>query len=360
MHILVVGGGMQGQVIAKNLIDRQEKPRVTVADIKEPSSLPAGVDFKKLDVLNKDSVSDAMKSADTAVLAVPSQIARPALENILSTGTNVADVCFTPEPPLSLDDLAKKNNASCVVDCGVAPGISHMLVGHAYTELGGLDDVKIFVGGFPQSPPAVFRHAVYFNPEDLISEYVRPARAREDGKAIEPDPLEAKIVVFKDRELGEMQSFLSDGLRTLLTSFPDVPNMSERTLRYTGHLETMANLKELGLFEDDVVAHTASTLGKKYDADSYPDYLLMYVEASKSGKKMCWRLLDKATGGESAMSRTTGYTTAAVAMVLARGDFNEAGVHAPEVLGKSSQLTELILKDLGMHGVKVVEDAVAV
>lgn len=66
-------------------------------------------------------------------------------------------------------------------------------------------------------------------------------------------------------------------------------------------------------------------------------------------------MLDKSTNGESAMSRTTGYTTAAMAMVLARKQFTPLGVHAPERLGKEKTLTAIILEDLLKHGIKIVE-----
>jgi hypothetical protein len=45
IKIVIVGGGMQAWLIAKNLQERKEKPEVTIADIVEPSEPPAGVQF---------------------------------------------------------------------------------------------------------------------------------------------------------------------------------------------------------------------------------------------------------------------------------------------------------------------------
>ena len=45
---------------------------------------------------------------------------------------------------------------------------------------------------------------------------------------------------------GEMESFLSDGLRTLLETMPEVPNMSERTLRWPGHVDAIRPLVASG------------------------------------------------------------------------------------------------------------------
>lgn len=355
MRIVVVGGGMQGRVIAENLMARPEKPEITIADLSEPASLPKGAKFAKCDVLDAKQAAAVVKGADSAVLAVPSQISHAALRNLIEAGVPVVDVSFTPNPPLDLDKEAKRTGACCVVDCGVAPGLSHLLVGSAHAELGGLDVARIWVGGMPQQPPAAFRHAIYFNPHDLLSEYIRPARARRGGKAIEPAPLDEPIKTFEDKELGHLEAFLSDGLRSLLGSYPDVPEMEELTLRWTGHLDTMRTLGELGLLDESTVAAVANRFGAKYPDHKYPDVFLLVVEAERGRERRAWRLIDRRTGDQSAMSRTTGYTTAAMAMVLARKQFTEPGVHAPEYLGRDPKLTKIIVDDLNERGVSVQE-----
>ncbi|HEY9790130.1 MAG TPA: saccharopine dehydrogenase C-terminal domain-containing protein [Candidatus Obscuribacterales bacterium] len=354
MRIVVFGGGMQGRVIAQNLLARPEKPEVLIADLRQPPVVPTGAKFAKCDVLDAKQVAELVKGADATVLAVPSQIAHAALANLCATGVAVADVSFTPDPPLSLDGAAKKSGSCCVVDVGVAPGLSHILVALAHTELKGLDKATILVGGIPQEPPSTFRHAIYFNPHDLLAEYIRPARARKHGMFIEPAPLDVPLEVYHDSELGHLEAFLSDGLRSLLDSFPDIPEMAELTLRWPGHVQTMANLRDMGMFNEQVtVAAIADALGKRYPAEKYPDVLLMVVEGSKGNESRAWRLIDRRTKDESAMSRTTGYTTAAVAMVLARKEFAEPGVHAPERLGKDPKIAKAIVADLAERGVKV-------
>ncbi len=343
---------MQGRVIASNLAARIERPEVVIADINAIEGLDGNVSYRKVDVLDKGSVAAAVKDFDAAVLAVPSSIARDALQNLLLTGIATVDVSFTPDPPIDLNEIALSTGSCCVVDCGIAPGLTHMLVGTAYAELGGLDRVKILVGGMAQDPPPVFHHAIYFNACDLLSEYVRPARARVAGRDIEPNPLEATVETFDDFEIGRLDAFLSDGLRSLLKSYPDIPDMIERTLRSAGHMSTMQNLAEMGLFEEDSISHTAKPLAKKYPAEKYPDVLLMVVEAQRGDTIKRWRLIDHWTDGQSAMSRTTGYTTAAMAMVLARRQFTTPGVHAPEKIGEVDGLTDIIVADLAERGVR--------
>lgn len=355
MKIVVVGGGMQGLVIARNIAARPEKPQVVIADLKAPEKLPAGVTFTKMNVLEQAQIDPVVKDADAIVLAVPSAIAREALANLIKAGKPVADVSFTADPPLDLSDHAKQTGACCVVDCGIAPGLSHVLVGSAHSELGSLDSVRILVGGMPQNPPKGFHHAVYFNPHDLVAEYVRPARARKKSENIAPAPMDCHFEEFEDEELGKLEAFLSDGLRSLLDSFPGVPDMAELTLRWKGHLDTMRTLHHMGLLDDEHAHVVAKSVGAKFPAHAYPDVLLMVVEARKGNDLRRWRLIDRRVGDESAMSRTTGYTTAATAMLLARGLFKEPGVHAPERLGASKALVDEMLSDLKERGIAITE-----
>lgn len=353
MRIIVFGGGVQGRVIARNLSERPERPVVEIGDIQKPQELPDNVSYRQVNVLDAQQVKAAASGADAAVLAVPSSIARQALSNLIESGVPVADVSFTPDPPLDLDDAARGKGACCVVDCGVAPGLSHILVGSAYKKLDGLDEIQILVGGVPIEPPAVFHHAVYFNPRDLIAEYIRPARARESGSDTGKAPLAVAVHQVEDTA-GKFEAFLSDGLRTLLTSYPEIPDMWERTLRWPGHIETMKVLSELGLLEQaDTADTTADTIEKKFPGRLHPDFLLMKVICRKGARRLGWRLHDKMTDGHSAMSRTTGYTTAAIAMLLARRQFTEPGVHAPEKLGEHEHLTRAILDDVNAHGLNV-------
>jgi lysine 6-dehydrogenase len=352
MKIIIFGGGMQGCVIARNLLSRQEKPTVIIADIREPATLPTGATFSQCNVLDAVQVAALVKDADAVALAVPSQISYQALKNLIMTGVAIVDVSFTPDPPLDLHELAKKTGSSCVVDCGVAPGLSHILVGAAYAELGGLDQAKILVGGIPQEPPKTFKHAVYFNPHDLLAEYVRPARARKNKKDIAPPPLDVPVEIYQDQDLGKLEAFLSDGLRSLLTTFPDVPNMAELTLRWPGHLTMMQSLRDMGLLDaPETLSSIASTLGAHYPASAYPDVLVMVVEASRGDKHMAWRLIDRRLHDESAMSRTTAYTTAAMTMVLARKQFTQPGVYVPENVGSYGNLADIIIDDLRQNGI---------
>ncbi|MFA5861401.1 MAG: saccharopine dehydrogenase C-terminal domain-containing protein [Candidatus Thermoplasmatota archaeon] len=363
MRVIVFGGGIQGRVIAADLAGRDGSPEVVVMDVRAPTAkLPEGVSYEKVDALEGGDVSRVVRGADVAVLALPGGVARRALENIVAAGASTVDVSFTPEPPLDLDERARKSGARVIVDCGVAPGLSHVLAGAAHHDLGGLDSLRILVGGLPERVPPHFRHAVYFNARDLVAEYLRPARRRNGGRDEAPAPLDAPAERHVDEELGALDAFLSDGLRSLLTSYPEVPDMEERTLRWPGHLEFMRGLRAAGLLDEvplpgapeATADSTARALATRYPGEAHPDVLVMEVVCTRGGHKRSWRLIDRRTGSATAMSRTTAFTAAAVAWQLARGRFTEAGVHAPERLGSEPALVRDVLHDLGERGVRVV------
>ncbi len=364
MQIVIFGGGMQGRVIASNLAARKEVDDVVIADIRKPEGrLPLGVRFLETDALDAASVKHALENADAAVTALPGAIGKRGLANVLAAGVPTVDISFTAETLSDLEDDALRSGACAIVDCGVAPGLSHILAGAAHEALGGLDELVIRVGGMPQQPPPVFHHAVYFNPNDLLSEYFRPARLRVGGKDQAPHPLDAPVESHHD-EKGDFEAFPSDGLRSLLTSYPDVPDMVELTLRWPGHLAFMRELRETGFFDTHPLADgteppvdaTARVLGARYPEARHPDFLLMAVEGCKGDERRAWRLLDKTHAGVSAMSRTTAYTAAAVAMLLATKRFTTPGLHAPERLGHETGLADAVIADLQARGVDVRED----
>ena len=49
-------------------------------------------------------------------------------------------------------------------------------------------------------------------------------------------------------EIGTLESWNSDGLRTLIKTMPNIPNMIEKTLRYPGCIEYIKVLRESGFF----------------------------------------------------------------------------------------------------------------
>lgn len=53
-----------------------------------------------------------------------------ALRTCIEAGKNVVDISFFPEDAFVLNELARHLGVTALVDCGVAPGKSNILLGH--------------------------------------------------------------------------------------------------------------------------------------------------------------------------------------------------------------------------------------
>ncbi len=153
MKILVLGSGLVGGPMA---VDLAAEPSfaVTVADINDEAldkiSKRGKITTFRCDVRDQHALGDLIARHDMVLSAVPGFLGFETLRSIIEAGKNVVDIAFFPEDPYLLDDLAKRKGVTAIVDCGVCPGMSGLLVGHAQMMLDETDDVLICVGGLPQ------------------------------------------------------------------------------------------------------------------------------------------------------------------------------------------------------------------
>ncbi|HZG00514.1 MAG TPA: saccharopine dehydrogenase C-terminal domain-containing protein, partial [Chitinophagales bacterium] len=181
-NVTVLGSGMVGRTIAKDLATRY---KVTVADLHQGNLdlLHSGVEKIKTDLSKAENVEDAVRNADLVIGAVPGFMGYRTLETVIQAGKNIVDISFFPEHALDLDALAKKQNVTAVVDCGVAPGMDNVLYGFHYHRM----EVRSFtcmVGGLPRERALPFQYKAPFSPIDVLEEYTRPARLMENGVVV--------------------------------------------------------------------------------------------------------------------------------------------------------------------------------
>src|SRR5579872_2886622 len=132
MKIAILGAGMVGRTMA---IDLCKKYDVTVFDISENalamlSSREPSVKTIKADLGNYAAYGQLLFAYDYVIVAVPGFMGYTTLEAVIKAKKNVADISFFPEDALALTDLARENNVTAIVDCGVAPGMSNYIIGY--------------------------------------------------------------------------------------------------------------------------------------------------------------------------------------------------------------------------------------
>lgn len=265
------------------------------------------------------------------------------------------------EDPRTWDALAKEYDVTCVVDFGVAPGMSHVLCAHAVHLLDSCSRLEIVVGGLPVERTWPFEYKAPFSPRDVIEEYCRPARIVEHGTII-TKPALSECVLMDLPGVGTLEAFNSDGLRTLCDTL-DVPFMRERTLRYPGHTELMRVLKAAGFFSeqplqigDSKVAPIDMTSKILIESWKYEqgeaDLTVMQVEAEgmvgEERVRLCWDLLDYYDAGadQSSMARTTGFPATSMGRMIVDGTIATPGVHPPESFGNNDVVVLRLLAEL--------------
>jgi saccharopine dehydrogenase-like NADP-dependent oxidoreductase len=371
MNVCVLGAGLVGRAIA---IDLAGDPRlnVTAFDLSETAladlNRSAPVETKQVDLSESSRIHESVREADLVVCAVPGFMGFRTLEAIVDAGKNVVDISFFPEDPLLLHDRAVEKNITAVVDCGVAPGLCNVIAGFEAAAFDRTDSYRCYVGGLPERPERPFEYRAVFSPADVIEEYTRPARMRIDGRIV-TRPALSDIELKQFPEIGMLEAFNTDGLRTLLQTL-DIPNMTEKTLRYPGHADLMRVFRDSGFFDTEeleIDGHSVRPLDVTstllFDAwrmrPGERDITVMRVEleGERSGtlQRRTYELLDRRDeqSGIHSMARTTGYTATAVAHLLVDGTFRVPGVHPPEVIGARDGLLLRVLDDLRERGISV-------
>jgi saccharopine dehydrogenase-like NADP-dependent oxidoreductase len=369
MKILVLGAGLVGGPIALDLAKNGEF-EVTSADISSESLSRfkgiEGISAVQADLNNEEALKTLVNNHDLVVSAVPGFMGYRTLERIIECGKNAVDIAFFPEDMFGLDAKAKQMDVTAICDIGVAPGMSNVLIGYGASMLDTLEKGITYVGGLPVVRTWPFEYKAVFSPIDVIEEYTRPARYIDGGRLVVREALsDAELLDFPN--IGTLEAFNSDGLRTLATTVKG-DYMIEKTLRYKGHIEKMAVLRDTGFFSKEPILingvmispleFTSRLLFPKWKLqEGEEDLTVMQVitEGLKNGirQRFTWDLFDKfdkATGIHS-MARTTGYTATMVARLLIKGLYSKKGVSAPEFLGKDAGIVNFLLDGLKERGI---------
>ena len=364
---------MVGSAMAKDLASNHE---VTVTDISELSIKRIASEGNRirteiLDVTDIKSLQDRISPYDLVLCAVPGFLGFQTLKAILGARKNVVDISFFPENALELDELAKKNGVTAIVDCGVAPGMDNILLGY-HNEKMAIESFECLVGGLPKVKKWPFCYKAPFSPVDVIEEYTRPARYVENGVEIIREALtDCEYVEFDG--VGTLEAFNSDGLRSIIHTMSHIPNMKEKTLRYPGHVEYIRVLKESGFFSNDKITVNGTAISP-LDFTSkvlFNEWKLQEGEEELTVMRITIRGKDRKGQSEeiiynlhdtyckstkvSSMSRTTGYTATAAANMLLDGLFREKGVFPPELVGRHEACTKYILDYLADRNVHYVK-----
>ena len=372
-RVTVLGTGLVGSAIVADLAQDPDL-LVTAVDanaaVLERLASAAGVRTRQADLRAAGTIAEVAADADLVVLAVPGFMGYASLREVIEAGKSVVDISFFPEDAFALDELAKAKGVTAVVDCGVAPGLANIVAGYVQSQLDQLDSYLCYVGGLPKVRRWPFEYKAVFSPIDVIEEYTRPARFIEHGREV-VRPALSGLERIDLPHVGTLEAFNTDGLRTLARTI-GAPDMKEMTLRYPGHADLMAALRESGFFgmepitvEGQQVRPIALTGKLLFDQwqlqPGEEDFTVMRLILSgrKDGQRLRYTfdLLDSYDSNTrtTSMARTTGYTCAVTARLVLSGQFRQTGVCPPEYVGRVADCYALLLAGLAARGIALHE-----
>jgi len=330
-RVVVLGGGQQGKVIATDLARDFE---VTVADVRPLAFAQPNVHAVQADLADAPTLVRLAASHDLTVGALPARLGFRAAQAAIEAKRPYVDVAFFAEDAAALHADAQRAGIALLPDCGLAPGLTNLIVGRALAERP-RDTIRVCVGGVAQDQSLPYGYVVTWSLEDLCDEFKRPARIIRGGRVVSL-PATSELEPVHVEGAGAMEAFLTDGLRTLLDC-QGVREMTEKTLRWPGHVAAVKPLVDSGRFVEEIGTRCrqgADLVAFRIDVDG-----------------VTVTMVDRAAGGLTAMARTTALTAAAFARLVASGLVRDSGVVAPESIGRDKVAYRFILGAVAASGI---------
>jgi lysine 6-dehydrogenase len=366
--IVVLGCGVVGKYMAIDLCQNSNYKVIAVdvnREVLEQLARDFPIQTRMEDLSTDEGVLRAVEDADIVIGSVPYTVGNTMLERVIRAGKNIVDVSYFMEDPFGLDELARAKGVTAVVDCGVSPGMSNIILGEHMQKME-VSRYECYVGGVPKDKNAPLGYKSPFPVLEVLEEYAETGRLVEDGKVlVRPMIDETKTIDLA--KVGTMACLNSDGLRTLITT-TDIPHMLEMTLRYPEHLDQMRVFKDAGFFDEtpievagvsvrpiDVSASLLTPLWKYEPGEADVTVMRIVISGMENGKPVTYTYdmydeYDPKTGALS-MARTTGYTCTAVAQMVLDGTFSQKGISPPEFVGLVPGSWKSVEQYLGDRGV---------
>ena len=379
MKMLVLGAGLQGCACAYDLLQQPAVRQVTLADLR-PDTLPpflAG-DWKgrlrpvRLDVTDLAAVQETMRGHAAVMSAIPYYYNGPMARAAVEAGCHFSDLGGNTEivfEQKKLHEQALAKGVSVIPDCGLAPGMVNILAAEGIRRLDRAEQVRIYVGGLPQSPEPPLNYQIVYSLEGALDYYTTPSWVLRGAKPVQVDALSEVEPVEFPAPVGTLEAFhTGGGISTLPFAYQGkVEVMEYKTLRYPGHVAVMRPIRELGLLgikplevkgqtvvpRDVFIAAVQPKLHKPQGRDLVA--LQVQVSGQKGGRPHAvrFRLIDyfDAEHGISAMMRTTGYSLSITGQMQADGRITEKGVRTPD----EAVPFRAYVDELGRRGIRIEE-----
>lgn len=344
MNVLIFGSGMMSRPVIFDLLQQPDVDRVYVIDARRSqlTNLRRAHKSPRVVTIEADATDrqliKLLAQCAVAVSCVPYNYNLQLTRMAIAAGTNFCDLGgnnTVVRQQLALDKTARQAGVTVIPDCGLAPGMTSILVADAISRLNRTEKVHIRVGGLPVKPEPPLFYRLVFSAQGLLNEYAEPCLILRGGKIKRVKPMTEPETVLFPPPFGRLEAFhTSGGSSTLPETFKGkVKELDYKTIRYPGHrlMFELIMKSALGNWQKLPRAELACALEKVLGWET-EDVVLLRVEVTgiKNGHKRLFRyqLIEYADreSGLTAMMRTTGFSAAIIALMLGRNEITSRGV----------------------------------
>jgi lysine 6-dehydrogenase len=358
MKLLILGSGLMGPAAAFNAMADPEVKQVVLCDASERqlavamgklSGRPGADKLTPVQLdLNDQAATEVMAGAKVIIAALPRPASILGIRAAMQAGVPLVDLTWPADEHMpGLREEVEAANGLIIPGCGLEPGLTEIMARYLAEKLDRVDELHIKCGGLPESPTPPLGYKIVFGGKQL------PLR-EQDGRMVEDGQLKfvprysgIETVTFPG--VGECEAWHETFMPWLL-DLPALKNLqlgTQKTVRWPGYAAKVTVLKEMGLLSlEPVEIDDVRVAPKKLlDALLYPrvrleegepDLSVLRVEAI--GEQLGYRrkykieMVDRydETLGFTSMARTTAFTGAIIARMIARGDLLTRGLLTPE------------------------------
>lgn len=355
-NFLVLGAGKMGRVLAKNLIDSDEKNQVTLVDI-HPEQLKLASDIIRSDRLiavQKDIEDERQRDKvfagqNIALCALWHRHSLLLLESSVRHSVHIVDLIGEwPLERLKYNDEAKKKGITLISGLGVSPGITNVCVGRGVHLLDETEKATIYVGGNPVRARPPLNYRIVYAVDSLLGLYERKVQILKGGEVKEVEPLSGIESIAFPAPFSKMECFYTDGLNSLIHTMRGKikDELAEKTIRHQGHARGIQVLKDCGLFSREhirvgdqevvprqvleAVLDSEMMLGEERDVT-----LLRVVIKGKKGGQLITHVFEMvdffdSEKGFTSMGKTTAFPASIAAQMIVSGQITQHGSLFPE------------------------------
>jgi lysine 6-dehydrogenase len=356
MKFLILGRGAQGSACAFDLLRSPGVTEVRLADL-DVSSLPAFLPTNdprlvpvSVDVRNREAMQAEMEQVDAVLSAIPYYFNGELAALAVQAGVHFADLGGNTEivfQQKALHDAAVQQGVTVIPDTGLAPGMINVLAEHGISSMDSVESVKLFVGGLPQHPEPPLNYQIVYSIEGVLDYYTTLSWVVRDGARAQVTALSELEPVEFGGAIGTLEAFhTAGGLSTMAWRYEGkIPTMEYKTLRYPGHAQLMAAMRDIGLFDstpidvkgvqvvprDVFIAQVGPKLRKPGGTDLVALRVLVLGVKDGLPSTRTYDLLDyyDEAHGITAMMRVTGYTLSITGQFMVSGAL-QPGVYTPD------------------------------